>query len=466
MQTLFEDFNLTEGLNLGVSQYLNKNGEARDALNCDFSILGELARHLGYEDYGTGLDASDVLGLYDFNTTAGVKKWLAKTGTKLYYSSGGGGAWAEALTGLTSGTEVSFATHLDTVIVGGISDAPRKSTDGTSFSLLGGSPPTAKFWVTFDNKVYALHLVGATSRMQWSGDGTIEVWDANSVQDVTTNIGVGDEITGATVNNNNLLIYKNYSTWKWDTSELRCIHATVGCRASDSIATIDDWSFWLGHKGIMATNGGKPFRISKPVKPFIDAISDITAPVGWAEDNFFYLYIGTVTVAGIGTITHCLLSYDYDNNVWSYKSLNHAVKKAAILTTSGNVRSAYFGDDAGQVFKFKTGNNDNGQPIPFKWVGSPYMSGYPHLQKDYKYLYVYLDGTANTGIDVYYSLDFQDFKKLGTATKTITELAFPAGTKANNIRLMYASNTDLEQQKILGHQCMGSIMPGRLGDVE
>ena len=38
MQTLFQDFNLTDGLNLGVSQYLNKSGEAREAINCDLTV--------------------------------------------------------------------------------------------------------------------------------------------------------------------------------------------------------------------------------------------------------------------------------------------------------------------------------------------------------------------------------------------------------------------------------------------
>ena len=141
------------------------------------------------------------------------------------------------------------------------------------------------------------------------------------------------------------------------------------------------------------------------------------------------------------------------------------IKQAAILTTSGNVRSAYFGDDAGQVYKFKTGLNDNGDAIPFKWVGAPQMSGVAHLQKDYKYLYVSLDRTAKHGIDVLYSIDFEDFKPLGTAYNVVSELAFPAGTSGHNIRIQYATNTTADQQRILGHICLGDILPGRLTNV-
>lgn len=462
MQTLFDDFNLTDGLNLGVSQYLNKSGEAREALNCDLKVPGELARQLGYATYGTGLDASAVLGLYDFNTTAGVKKWLAGTGTVLYYDNAG--TWTSALTGLTTGLEMSFATHLDTAIMTNGTDVMKKSTTGTSWSTLGGTPPVAKYVVTFDNKVYALNLSGFTSRIRWSDDGTIETWTSTNIQDVTTNIGVGDQITGGTVNNNNLLIFKNYSTWKWDTSELRVMHANAGCRAPKSIVTIDDWSFWLSHKGFMGTNGGKPFRISNAIFPFVDAISDITAPVGWAEDNHIYWYIGTVTVNSF-VYTNCVVIYNYDTDAWSVKTLGDSVKQAAILTTSGNVRSAYIGNSAGQVYKYNTGITDNTAAIPFDFVGAPNMSGIPYLQKDYKFLYVYLDRTANTGIDVFYSVDFKDFKPLGTATDVVSELQFPPGVRGFNIRLKYATNTTNDQQKILGHVCLGDVLPGRLGSI-
>lgn len=459
-QTLFSQFNLGEGLNLGVSQYMNKSGECREAINCDYQIIGELSRMLGYSAYGTGLDASALLGLYDFKTISGAAtKWLAKTGSVLY--SDESGTWTSRQTGLSSGSEVTFATHLDTVIMGGISDAPIKSTNGTSWGALGGSPPTAKYWLTFDNKVYALNQSAHKSRMQWSDDGTIETWTATNIQDVATNIGVGDEITGGTVNNNTLIVLKNYSTWKWDTYELVCLHSSVGCRAPKSIATIDAWTFWLSHKGVYATQGAKPFRISKTIKPYIDAISDITTPVGWAEDNFYYLFIGTVTVNN-QIITNCLLRWDYDNSVWSVKPLADVVQQAAILTTVGNDRSAYIGNDAGQVYKFNDGFIDNATPIPFKWTGAPQMSGQPTLQKNYEYFYVFLDRTAKYGINVLYSIDFGEFKPLGLAKDVVSELPFLSGSQGHNIRIAYESNLTTDQQKILGHVCLGGIEPGRL----
>lgn len=461
MQTLFEDFNLTEGLNLGVSQYLNKSGEAREAINCDLSIPGELARQLGYSSYGSGLDASPVLGLYDY-TTSSIKKWIAVTGTVIYYDNSG--TWTSAATGLTSGKYGTFATHLDTLIYTNLYDSVKKSTNGTSFGDLGGSPPKAKYVVTFDNKVYLLNIESYPSRMRWSDDGTTETWTSTNVQDVSTNIGIGDEITGGTVNNNNLLIFKNYSVWKWNASELRAIHTTVGCRSPRSIVTVDDWSFWASHKGFMGTNGGKPFRISNAVAPFFNAISDITAIVGWSEDNIVHWYIGTVTVNGL-QYSNCILLYNYDTNAWSVKTSNDAITQAAILTTSGNVRSAYIGSSLGQVYKFKDGITDNTAAIPFTFVGAPYMSGIPFLQKDYKYLYVYLDRTSNMGIEVYYSVDFKDFRKLGTATDVVSELQFPSGVRGFNIRLKYATNTTVDQQKILGHVCLGDVLPGRLGNV-
>lgn len=457
---LFSNFNLSQGLNLGCSLYLNKDGECREALNCDFTEVGALMRLLGYAKYGSALAASNILGLYDFKSiSGGITKWLAVNGTVLYYDNAG--TWTSTLTGLTTGKEASFCTHLDTCIMSNGTDVMKKSTNGTTWASLGGTPPVAKYIVTFDNKVYALNLSGYTSRMRWTDDGTIETWTATNIQDVATNIGVGDEITGGTVNNNSLLVLKNYSVWGWDSYELRCLHATIGCRAPKSIATVDAWTFWLSHQGVYATNGGKPFRISKAIKPFIDGIADVTAPVGWAENNFYYLYIGDSN-----GVSKCLLIYDYDNNAWSYKSMNDVIHNAAILTTAAHVRSAYVGDDSGQIYKFNTGNDDDGVGIPFKWAGPPNMSGNPHLNKDYKYFYVFLDRTAKNGINVSYSLDFGDPQPLGLANKTVNEFAFPPGTQGHNIRIFYESNLKTDQQKIEGHVCLGEVLKGRLGDIE
>lgn len=457
---LFQNFNLGEGLNIGCNPYLNKPGECREVTNADFSEVGTIGRLLGYLAYGNKISTSPILGLYDFKDSAGATiKWLMRNGTVLY--SDESGTWTSRHTGLTTAKEASFCTHLDTCIMADDTDVMHKSTDGVTWADLGGTPPVAKYVLTFDNKVFALNLAGYTSRIRWTDDGTIETWTATNIQDITTNIGIGDFITGGAVNNNSLLVFKNYSTWKWDMSSLVTIHASAGCRAPKSIATIDEWTFWLSHKGIYATNGGKPFKISKPVKDYVSGITDITAPVGWAEDNFYYLYIGTSN-----GVANCVLIYDYDNNNWSVKPMADVITQAAILTTAGNVRLAYLGDDAGQVYKFKFGNTDNGDPIPFHWTGAPLMSGNPDLQKDYKYLYVYLSRTAQSGVDVYYSIDFGDFKPLGTASMAVHELPFPSGTNGHNIRIAYGSNLSTDMQDILGHVCIGEILQGRLRSVE
>jgi hypothetical protein len=463
MRKLFSNFNLSEGLNLGVSEYLNKEGECREAIGCDFSEIGALARFPGYTPYGTGLDASKVLGLYDFKTTAGATKWIAGTGTVLYYDNAG--TWTSAHTGLTTGLDMSFATHLDTVIMANGTDVIHKSTNGTSWSDLGGTPPVAKYVLSFDNKFYALNLAGYTSRMRWTDDGTIETWTATNIQDVATNIGVGDQLTGGAVNNNSLIAFKNYSTWKWDTYELLNLSSSVGCRAPKSIATIDAWTFFLSHRGLEVTKGSEPFRISNPIKDYVEAISDITAPVGWVDDNFYYLYIGTVTVKG-ETISNAVLIYDYDNNKFSVKPMGVALNSAFVMTTSGNVRNMYVGDTAGQVHKFKFGNNDNSSAIPFKWKSGPMMSGLPENKKDYQVLLVYSDRTAKEGVSVFYSVDFKDFRPLGTANKVVNELKFPTGTRGYNIRIAYSANATTDQQKICGHVCLGEILPNTPGDVE
>jgi len=456
MRVLDSNFNISgAGYNTSVNPYLNKPDESREALNCDTSEIGTLKRFPGYATYGNDLGSTSILGLYDYKTSTGDKKWLAVFATDIYYDNAG--TWMTTSSTLTTGKNAEFATHLDTLIMVNGTDAPLKSTNGTSFSALGGSPPTAKYILTFDNKVYMLNLTGNTSRMQWSDDGTIETWTATNIQDIITNIGIGDQITGGAVNSNSLLIFKNYSTWRWDTYSLKVLSPSIGARSPRSIVTLDDRTFFLSHKGVYACDGSRPFRISKKVQDFIDGITDFTACVGWTEYNFYYLYIGTSN-----GVTNCVLIYDNDADNWSYKSLGVVPKVATILTTSPSTRNMYFGDSFGQVYKFKTGNNDNGAEIPFKYRSPLLLSSAPHKIKSYEYLYVFMDRDSEPGVQVYYSVDFEQFKILGIASKSVSELPFPSNTRGHNIQIMYASNHSKAHQDIYGHMLMGEVLEDRL----
>jgi hypothetical protein len=456
---LFQNFNLAQGYNTSLNPYLSRPGESSAALNCDFTTIGSVAKFAGYASVYTGLSASDVLGLYNFKTSAGASVFLAVNGTVLYYLSGS--TWTSALTGLTTGLKAEFTTHLDTAIMVNGTDVAKKSTNGSSWSTLGGTPPVAKYTVTFDNKVYMFNITSHPSRMQWSDDGTIETWTSTNFQDIITDVGSGDQITGATVNNNSLLIFKNYSTWKWDTYNLVVMDANTGCRSPRSIASRNNWTFWLSHNGVMATDGGRPRKISKQIDDIVAGITDITACVGWVMDEYYYLYVGTAN-----GITNCLLCYNYNNNTWAYKSMQDSVKVAAILTSgSGASQFSYFGNSGGQVYKFRTGLDDNSSAIPFELITAPDVSKAPHRQKDYKEFIVFLDGTSLPGVDVLYSIDYNDFQPLGHAQSLITKLRFPSDATGYSIRIMYKSIGTKGQQKIRGHMCFGKVKTGDLLDV-
>lgn len=460
---LFENRNLSGGYNTDVNAYLNKSNESREALGCDFNEVGSIKRVSGYETFGTGLPSYEVLGLYDFKTSTGTTKFLSATGGKIY--SFESGTWTERYTSLNTSRPMTFATHLDRVIATNGDDSPIFSADGETWETLSGSPPKGNYVLTFNNSVYMLNLQGATSRIQWSDDGTISTWNSDNTLDVITNVGLGDQITGGAVNNNNLIIFKNYSTWKWDTVSLVTLNTNAGCTSPRSIATIDNWTFWLSHKGIMATSGGKPERISNAVSDFIEGITDLRSCVGWAENNFYRLYIGTSN-----GVSNCVLIYDFDNNVWSYESLQDPVKASAILTDTNGAqgftdRSAYFGDDSGQIYKYGTGNNNNGAPIPFKWVSRLETAQYPYREKEFEYLYVFTDKEAKPGVDVYISIDYKDFQFIGNANKSTSLLRIPSGSHGHHIRISFQTNNTGEQQTIYGYMGVGKVLPWRLTDV-
>ena len=463
LQILEQNFNFGEGLDVAVNPFANKPGSCREALNCDFSTeFGTLKKRLGYLQHGDTL-AATIRGIYDFKDTAGtLKKWLAVSSGKIY--SDESEVWTERATGLTATAEAYFASHLDKCIMVNGVEAPQKSTDGITWAALGGSPPTAKYVVAYDNSVYLANLTTNKGRIQWSDNGTTETWTGTNIQDIATNIGVGQAITGLGVSSGALVIPKTRSFWKWDTNDLIALSTSKGCIAPRSFICFEDWALMMGHNGINASIGGRPLiEISKPIKYWIDGMADKSICVaGIDEENMIaYFYLGDTR-----GIVKALAIYDLDKNNWDIKPISSVPNVMAFMTTSGNVGNLYFGNTAYKTLKLNSGQTDEGNASSFKWTSPPLLGGAAHLMKDWVYWHVFMSRASKQGVDVLYSLDFGQWQALGTAKDPVTTLVFPKNTKCHSLRVQYAQKGSTEQLDIYGHIGEGSYVPNPLRSIK
>lgn len=445
----FYEFNLGDGLNVAVNPFQNKDGESRVMQNCDTSSIGVLSKQLGYATYGNN-KTNSVKGLYSYTkSSTSTAYWLMVSGTDFFYDNAG--TWTDD--GNVSNAEMEFTTYLDTcIMVNGI-DAPQKFT-GSGISALSGSPPTGKYIATYAESVFIANITNNKSRLQWSDTAKIETWTASNYHDFRDDDG--DEITGITRNGDNLLVFKNNSLHKFSfnedgTTSVNEISNSIGCVDNRTIATINNWTFFLSNQGIYAYNGQLVY-IGRKVKPFEDGILSYGVCVGIADKNFYYLYIGTSN-----SVTNCMLIYNYLDNKWSYKNLADVPVTMAIMTTTAGVRTIKFGNNAGQVYTLNFGYADNTTNITMDYETPPLHFKEPNNIKKYNELVVLCNTETKQAVNVYYSIDYKDWDYLGTVYKPVNVLTIPNKNKHHfdnngyHIRLKFTECSSSETVDIYGY---------------
>ena len=176
-------------------------------------------------------------------------------------------------TGATlSGTfRPQWANHQGTIIIcdGG---APVKIATGNT-SLLGGSPPNAKYVATLDSYVLMAGHLDTTFR--WSAAGNSASWPAANYNDV---LSEGEVIKYMCVDGRDLYFFKSKSIEVWvniggATVWARKIMIKKGSGASYSIVKANDTLYWFGDDGdFYVLDGISPKVISKSYRAELDKL--------------------------------------------------------------------------------------------------------------------------------------------------------------------------------------------------
>lgn len=163
----------------------------------------------------------------------------------------------------------AFCVHNDVLIAfGGQTDgpvAPWKYTGSGNASALGGSPPSARWGFSANNRVFAGSTSSAVSTLYWSVLGNAEDWTGTgSGSAVIGSLEDGEPITGAAVLGQNFaLVFKPNSIYRLDLTSApfssQILFKGVGALLG-SLCVVDGAVYFITPNGDMAMTDGNEVR--------------------------------------------------------------------------------------------------------------------------------------------------------------------------------------------------------------
>lgn len=428
----------------GVNTYLNPlnaEGQLLHGVNVDSYPFGAKTKRPGYITYLGTADGSAVNTLFNWTKNDGTTFFNYRaSGSSLYYSAQGTGAWTLCGNGTISpGSRVGYAVHDNTLIVGDGVGSTRHTTNGTSFTNTTLAP-VSPFFEQYQGRAY---LSGTSSTVFYSTTNDITNWSTSGTSDSSsfTAPGAGKNLKLFKVSDM-LCITKNSGlAYRWDGYNLVDTSTNMAPSSPYSVADAEGYKFILNRIGIYGYGGGQWQLLSNPIQRqiFNNAGSGIPgsqfdiAPGETYKYNY-YLGVGTITDDLVGeTIPNAVIKYDYQKNEYTNYSLSHnPTSFLRYKDTSGN-EQLLFGSSNGQVYQFSgTTRSDAGLTIPSAMM---YVSthGKPEWQKEYKWFYGYFNPGCQAHISIAWSDTYTTSRlrwiELGQAVDGIVTYRFPQGSR-------------------------------------
>lgn len=210
---------------------------------------------------------------------------------------------------LTGGNRQTWCNHQGTIII--CDGGPPVKIASANTSLLGGSPPSAKYVDTLDS--YVLMAGHADTTFRWSAAGNSASWPAANYNDV---LSEGEIIKFMRVLRRDVFFFKSKSIEVWvnvggSTVWARKLIISKGLGASYSAVKANDTFYWLGDDGdFYVLNGISPQVISKSYRAELDKLQNKSEIYGYdfREENLIRWFAPTDG--------KCFV-FDYSKNVFS-----------------------------------------------------------------------------------------------------------------------------------------------------
>ena len=222
----------------------------------------------GYRPVGSftaspdGTLAAQCLGAYAARAGDGTVYVFAGTTSNLYSYTGS--AWSSKGSGYTGSSLIGwrFERFGNLVIATNGVDAMQKFdlATPTTFSALGGTPPTARYLAVVRDFLFAGFAGGSSIKVRWSAINNCEAWTIGTAQADEQDMPTGGEITGITGGEYGLVFQeKRIVRMTYVGGDLIFqfdeISSNIGCIAPWSIAQAGNLVFFLSEQGFMVCDG-------------------------------------------------------------------------------------------------------------------------------------------------------------------------------------------------------------------
>ncbi len=161
------------------------------------------------------LGAFGLNGGISFERTNGSKNIIVSrsgaSNAQLYSWSGAGSFSAIGTANLTNDAPVDFVIASDRLFGFNGAEVVDVASDGTTVTKNRAGVPIGKYGEWFHNFLFVAGVSGLTNRLYWSALGDPTTFDSADFVDINANDG--DSITGISILNDQLLVFKNFSVW-------------------------------------------------------------------------------------------------------------------------------------------------------------------------------------------------------------------------------------------------------------
>ncbi len=186
----------------------------------------------------------------------------------------------------------------------------RITTDGQTFNDVATSP-NGLFAVTYRDRVYVAgsnagltgsHVNQSPVRVSFSNAGIASTWTSTDYFDVYDDRN--EMVTGLKVLQDNLLVFKQNSTFSYNEAQLKQRSAAVGAYNHHVVQEIDGVLYTFCPSGIYQTNGSSFKKISEPVEKILKLFYPTYDSTGLRVinncfagvfDKKYILYLGNLT---------------------------------------------------------------------------------------------------------------------------------------------------------------------------
>lgn len=249
---------------------------------------------------------------------------------------------------------------------------------GVSSSLVGGSPPYAKYVVSHKNRLW----LALGSRIYFSDLLDFDSWPVLNFIDISPNDG--DVVTGLMTYGDYLVITKGHSLWMltgdgMETFMVRRIHSDRGAYAPKSLIKVNDTVCFISDDGIYFTDFSQAVIISERIRRFWRTLNPrrLDQVTSWFHDH--KLFVAAPSGSSIRNDT--LIVYDVLRQAFTGIYTGWDVSCWVSFREGGRIASYYGSSTETQVTEMETGYSDNNAPYIMKWRSREIDFGSPEIYK-------------------------------------------------------------------------------------